>query len=146
MGELVWVGVQLALCVVLAAALLYLVPRKSSRAWATGLLIFMMLCNLTPVIGVVVAQFSPPSFYLETKKDRLEFHRDGSGEVVGVRVNNPPPEILTYLKSPTDRTWALALDTITLTVTALVLWRRAAGEATDTANVAVAGSRLDAWR
>jgi hypothetical protein len=140
MNELVWFAVYLAGWAVLAAALLFFVPRRASRAWATGLLAFVVLGNLTPIIGVVVAQFSPPSFYLETKKDGLEFHRDGSGEVVGVRVNNPPPEILTYLKSPADdRTWALALGTITLTLMALVLWRRAALEPPGTANTEVAG-------
>jgi hypothetical protein len=35
-----------------------------------------MLSNLEPLIGVVVAQFSPPSFYLETEKNGLEFNRD----------------------------------------------------------------------
>src|SRR5262249_57907679 len=98
---------------------------NASRAWATGLLVFVVLGNLGPVIGGVVASFSPPSIYLETEKNRLEFNRDRSGEVVGVRVNNPPPELLTYLKLG-ERTWAIALATITLTLTALVLWRRAA--------------------
>jgi hypothetical protein len=124
-GELVGLAVQLALCVALGAALLRFVPRKASRAWATGLLAFVMLCNLGPVIGVVVAYFSPPSLYLETEKNRLQFNRDQAGEVVGVRVNNPPPECLTYLKLG-ERTWAVALATITLTLAALGLWHRAA--------------------
>lgn len=140
MGELLWLAVYLAGWVVLAAALLFLVPRRASRAWATGLLVFVALGNLAPIIGVVVASFSPPSFYLDTEKDGLEFHRNQAGEVVGVRVNNPPPEILTYLQSPTDRTWAIALATITLTLTALVLWRRAAREPPSTANADVASS------
>jgi hypothetical protein len=121
-------AVQLALCVTLGAALLRFVPRKTSRTWATGLLILVLLCNLGPLIGFVVAQFSPPSFYLETKKNSLEFNRDSAGEVVGVRVNNPPPECLTYLHWG-ESTWALALGTITLTLVALVFWRRAAPEA-----------------
>jgi hypothetical protein len=90
MGDMVWLAVQLAICVVFAAALLYFVPRKASRAWATGLLVFVVLGNLGPIIGVVVASFSPPSIYLETERDRLEFNRDRSGQVVGVQVNNPP--------------------------------------------------------
>ena len=138
-GELVWVAVELAICVVLAAALLHFVPRQASRAWATGLLVFVVLGNLGPVIGVVIASFSPPSIYLETEKNRLEFNRDRSGEIVGVRVNNPPPELLTYLRLG-ERTWAVALATITLTLTALVLWRRAAREAPGTADSGVPGS------
>jgi len=127
-GELVGVAVQLAICVALGAVLLRFVPRRASRAWATGLLTFVMLGNLGPVIGVVVAQFSPPSFYLETEKNRLEFNRNQAGEVVGVMVNNPPPECLTYLKLG-ERTWAVALATLTLTLVALALWRRAGQEA-----------------
>jgi hypothetical protein len=127
-SELSKLAVQLALCVALGAALLRFVPRKTSRTWATGLLILVLLCNLGPLIGFVVAQFSPPSFYLETQKNGLEFHRDNAGEVVGVRVNNPPPECLTYLKLG-ESTWALALGTITLTLVALVFWRRATPEA-----------------
>ena len=127
-GDLVWLAVQLAICVALAAALLRFVPQKASRAWATGLLVLVMLGNLGPVIGVVIASISPVRIYLETEKNGLEFNRDPSGEVVGVRVNNPPPEILTYLRLG-ERTWAIALATITLTLTALALWRRAAGEA-----------------
>jgi hypothetical protein len=117
-------AVQLAICVALGAALLRIVPRKTSRVWATGLLIFVLLGNLGPLVGLVVAQFSPPSFYLETEKNRLEFNRDNAGEVVGVRVNNPPPECLTYLRLG-ESTWALALGTITLSLVALVFWRRA---------------------
>jgi hypothetical protein len=127
-GELVGVAMQLAICVALGAALLCFVPAKSSRAWATGLLALGMLCNLGPVIGVVVAQFAPPRLYLETEKNRLEFNRDQAGEVVGVRVNKPPPECLTYLKLG-ERTWAVALATIALTLVALALWRRADQEA-----------------
>ena len=66
-SELGKLAVQLAVCVALGAALMRFVPRKTSRAWATGLLILVLLCNLGPLIGFVVAQFSPPSFYLETK-------------------------------------------------------------------------------
>jgi len=121
---MVGLAVQLAIGVVFAVALLRFVPQKASRAWATGLLVFVAVGNLGPVIGVVVASFSPPSIYLETDKNRLEFNRDQSGEVVGVRVNNPPPEFLTYLKLG-ERTWAIALATITLTLTALALWCRA---------------------
>ena len=127
-SELGKLAVQLALCVALGAALLRFVPRKSSRTWATGLLIVVVLCSLGPLIGFVVAQLSPPSFYLETKKNGLEFNRDNAGEVVGVRVNNPPPECLTYLQWG-ESTWALALGTLTLTLVALVLWRRATPEA-----------------
>ena len=121
---MVGLAVQLAIGVVFAVALLRFVPQKASRAWATGLLVFVAVGNLGPVIGVVVASFSPPSIYLEPDKNRLEFNRDQSGEVVGVRVNNPPPEFLTYLKLG-ERTWAIALATITLTLTALALWCRA---------------------
>jgi hypothetical protein len=140
MRELGWLAVYLAGWVVLAAALLFFVPRRVSRAWATGLLVFVALGNLTPIIGVVVASFSPPRVYLQTEKDGLEFNRDESGKVSGVWVNNPPPEILTYLKAPADRTWALALATITLTLTAIVLWRRGAWEPPGTASTEVAGS------
>jgi len=140
MGELVWLAMYLAGWVVLAAALLFFVPRRASRAWATGLLVFVALGNLAPIIGVVVASFSPPRVYLQTEKDGLEFNRDASGKVFGVWVNNPPPEILTYLQSPVDRTWANALATITLTLTALVLWRRVALGPPGMANADVADS------
>jgi hypothetical protein len=126
-SERVGLAVQLALCVALGAALLRFVPRKASRPWATGLLVVVLLVNLGPVIGGGVAQFSPPSFYLETKKNRLEFNRDSGGEVIGVQVHNPPPECLTYLRLG-ERTWALALGTITLTLVALVFYRRATPE------------------
>ena len=141
MGELVWLAMYLAGWVVLAAALLFFVPRRASRAWATGLLVFVALGNLAPIIGGVVASFSPPRVYLQTEKDGLEFNRDESGKVFGVWVNHPPPEILTYLKSPVDRTWANALATITLTLTALGLWRRAALEPPGMANADVADSQ-----
>jgi hypothetical protein len=59
--------------------------------------------------------------------------------VVGVRVNKPPPEFLTYLKFG-ERTWAIALATIALTVTALVLWRRAVRETPGTGRADVAAS------
>jgi hypothetical protein len=140
MGELVWLAMYLAGWVVLAAALLFFVPRRASRAWATGLLVFVALGNLAPIIGGVVASFSPPRVYLQTEKDGLEFNRDESGKVFGVWVNHPPPEILTYLQSPVDRTWANALATITLTLTALGLWRRAALEPPGMANADVADS------
>jgi hypothetical protein len=94
MGELVWLAMYLAGWVVLTAALLFFVPRRASQAWATGLLVFVALGNLAPIIGVVVASFSPPRVYLQTEKDGLEFNRDESGKVFGVWVNNPPPEIL----------------------------------------------------
>src|SRR5262249_31302956 len=122
-----------------AVALPRFVRQNASGAGAIGLLVLVVLGTLGPVIGVVVASFSPPSIYLETEKNRLEFNRDQSGEVVGVRVNNPPPEFLTYLKLG-ERTWAIALATITLTLTALALWRRAAREAPGTANADVPGS------
>jgi hypothetical protein len=128
-GELVWVAVQLAICVAFGAVVLRFVPPKASRTWANGLLIVAMLANLEPVIGVIVAQFERPSFYLETEKNRLEFNRGPGGEVFGVTVNNPPPECLTYLKGPGERTWVIALATITLTLVALVMWRRASREA-----------------
>jgi hypothetical protein len=140
MGEVGWLAVTMAVWGILAAALLYFVPRRTSRAWATWLLGFVALGNLTPIIGVIGASFSPPKIYLQTEKDGLEFNRDESGKVYGVWVNNPPPEILTYLKGPSDRTWALALATIALTLTAIVLWRRAAWEPPGTANADVAGS------
>jgi hypothetical protein len=130
-------AVQLAICAVIGAALLRFIPPKASRTWAMGLLIFMMLGNLGPVIGVVVAQFSPPSFYLETEKNRLEFNRGPAGEVFGVRVNTPPPEF-SYLQLG-DRTWAVALGNITLTLVALALWRRAGREAPPAAGMANPG-------
>jgi hypothetical protein len=93
--ELVGFAVLLAICVALAAALLRFVPPKSSRTWATGLLVFVMFCNLGPVIGVVVAQFSPPCCYLETEKNRLEFNRDRgekcSGSVSTARRRSASP-------------------------------------------------------
>src|SRR5260370_13090895 len=123
-GDLVGLAVQLAICIARGVALLRFVPRNASRAWATGLLAFVVLCNLESVIGVVDASFSPPRFYLDPEKNQLEFNRDQAGEVVGVHVNNPPAECLTYLKLG-SRTWALALGTITFTLVALVFWRRA---------------------
>ena len=120
--ELLWVGLALVAAFALGAALLRFVPRKASRAWATGLLIVAMLNTIEPLIGVVVAQFSPPSFYLQTEKNRLEFHRSETGVVLGVTVKNPPPECLPYLQN--RATWQLALGTITLTLVALLLWRR----------------------
>ena len=140
-SELIGMAVQLAICAVIGAALLRFIPPKASRTWANGLLIVAMLANLEPVIGIVVAQFERPSFYLETEKNRLEFNRGPGGEVCGVTVNNPPPECLTYLKGPGERTWVIALATITLTLVALVLWRRAARQAPPLAGTADPGGR-----
>lgn len=141
--EMISVAVQLVVCVALGATLLRFVSAKASRAWATGLLIFAMILNLEPLIGVVVAQFSPPTFYLETEKNRLEFNRDQAGTVVGVRVNNPPSECLTYIKG--DRpTWSMALASITLILVALFLWRRGGStltlEATSQSDASASGS------
>jgi hypothetical protein len=130
-GELIGLAIQLAICAAMGVVLLRFVPRNASRSWGTGLLVFTVLANLGPVIGVVVAHFSPPHFYLDTEKNQLEFHRDRAGEVVGVLVNNPPAECLTYLRLG-ERTWALAVANITLAVVALAFWRRTSTQASPT--------------
>jgi hypothetical protein len=58
MGELVWLAVYLAGFVAVVTALVFFVPRRASQAWAIGLLVFVALGNLAPIIGVVVASFS----------------------------------------------------------------------------------------
>jgi hypothetical protein len=75
-----------------AAALLSFVPRPASRTWAAGLLVFAVIWNLATVLVTVAAYFSPPSVYLDTEKNQLQFNRGEKGELFGVMVNNPPEE------------------------------------------------------
>ena len=67
-----------------ALALLWWVPRPASRNWAFGLLIVAVISNLGALIVTVVAYFSPPSVYLDTEKNQLQFHRGEKGELFGV--------------------------------------------------------------
>jgi len=110
-----------------AVALLWSVPRPASRSWAVGLLIVAVISNLGALIVTVVAYFSPPSLYLDTEKNQLQFNRGEKGELFGVRVNNPPEECRVTEK---NRPLALAAGNMALTTVALVFLRRAAAPAT----------------
>jgi hypothetical protein len=119
--------IELAIGVVVAVALLWLVPRSASRSWAVGLLVFGMVANLSALIVTAVAYYSPPSVYLDTEKNQLQFNRGEKGEVFGVRVNNPPEECRTTDK---NRPWDLAVGNLAIIAVALVFLRRTSGAAT----------------
>jgi hypothetical protein len=112
--------------VVVSVALLWLVPRSASRHWAVGLLICGVLANLSALIVTVVAYFSPPTVYLDTEKNQLQFHRGEKGEVFGVQVNNPPEECRTTEK---NRPWDIAMGNLAIIVVALVFLQRTSGAA-----------------
>src|SRR5262249_60835427 len=82
--------IELAFLGLVAVTLLWLVPRPASRTWAAGLLVVAVICNLGTVIVTVAAYFSPPAIYLDTEKNKLQFHRGEKGEWFGGRVNNLP--------------------------------------------------------
>jgi hypothetical protein len=119
--------IGLAFGVVVAAALLWFVPRSASRHWAVGLLIFGVVANLSALVVTLVAYFSPPSVYLDTDKNQLQFNRGEKGEVFGVRVNNPPEECRTTEK---NRPWDLAMGNLAVIAVALVFLRRTSVAAT----------------
>jgi hypothetical protein len=119
--------IELAVATVVAVALLWFVSRSSSRSWAVGLLAFGVVANLSALVVAAVAHFSPPSVYLDTEKNQLEFNRGEKGEVFGVRVNNPPEECRTTDK---NRPWDLATGNLAIIALALVLLRRTSEAAT----------------
>jgi hypothetical protein len=104
-----------------AAALLSFVPRPASRTWAAGLLVFAVIWNLATVLVTVAAYFSPPSVYLDTEKNQLQFNRGEKGELFGVMVNNPPEECRATDK---NRPWSLATGNLVIAAVALVFLRR----------------------
>ena len=108
------------LCVV-AVTLLWLVPRPASRTWAGGLLIFAVIWNLGTVIVTVAVHFSPPSLYLDTERNQLQFNRGEKGELFGVKVNNPPEECRATDK---NRPWSVAAGNLVIAAVALVFLRR----------------------
>ena len=118
--------VGLAFGVVVAVAILWLVPRSASRHWAVGLMIFGVVANLSALIVTGFANFSPPRVYLDTEKNQLQFNRGEKGEVFGVRVNNPPEECRTTEK---NRPWDLAMGNLAIIAVALVFLRRSSGAA-----------------
>jgi hypothetical protein len=119
--------IELGVWAVVAVALLWLVPRSASRSWAVGLLVCGMVANLSSLIVTAVAYYSPPSVYLDTEKNQLQFHRGETGEVFGVRVNNPPEECRTTDK---NRPWDMAVGNLAIIAVALVFLRRTSGAAT----------------
>jgi hypothetical protein len=116
--------IELAFTAVVAVAFLCFVPRSASRSWAAGLLIFGVAANLSALIVTVMAYYSPPSVYLDTEKNQLQFNRGENGELFGVRVNNPPEECRTTDK---NRPWDLAMGNLALIAVALVFLQRTSG-------------------
>jgi hypothetical protein len=119
--------IGLALAGLVAAALVWLVPRQASRA--VGLLIFAVIANLVALIVTVAASFAPPSVYLDMEKNQLQFNRGELGELHGVMVKNPPVEWLVTEKN--QPLW-LAAGNLALTAVALVFMRRTAGTSSET--------------
>ena len=113
--------IELAIGVVVAVALLWLVPRSASRSWAIGLLVCGVVANLSALIVTAIAYVSPPSVYLDTEKNQLQFHRGEKGELFGVMVNNPPEECRATDK---NRPWSVATGNLVVAAVALVLLRR----------------------
>jgi len=118
--------IGLAFIGLLAMVLLWLVPRSASRNWAVGLLAFGVIANLSAMIVTVVMYFSPPSVYLDTEKNQLQFNRGEKGELFGVMVKNPPAECRVDDK---NRPWTLAVGNLTIIAVALVFLRRTPAEA-----------------
>jgi hypothetical protein len=106
----------------LAIALIQFVPRPASRTWAVGLLVFAVIGNLGALVGATAAYFFPLSLYLDTEKHQLQFNRGEKGEVVGVMVNNPPPECR-FFRNETP--WSLTAGNLALAAVILVFLRRA---------------------
>jgi hypothetical protein len=120
--------IGLAFMGLVAVALLRFVPKSASRSWAVGLLAFGMIGNLSALIVTVVLSFSPPSLYLDTEKNQLQFNRGEKGELFGVVVNNPPKECrVTDKNQPLE----VAAGNLALTAVALVFLRRTAAPATN---------------
>jgi len=119
-GELIGLAVGLVLLGLAAVMVLRFVSGPASRAWAIGLLLFMMLGNVGVLIEGVVALIWPPTLYLDTQQNQLEFNRGPTGEVFGVRVNNPPAEC----RGVRNRIWDLAAGNLVLASVALLLLRR----------------------
>jgi hypothetical protein len=120
--------IGLAFLGAVAVILLRVVPRPASRAWAVGLLIFAVISNLSALVVTVAAYFSPPTLYLDTEKNQLQFNRGEKGEWFGVVVNNPPKECRVTDK---NQPLGLAAGNLALTAVALVFLRRTAAPATN---------------
>jgi hypothetical protein len=121
-GELIGLGIGLVLSVLLAVALLRFVPRPASGAWGVGLLLFMVIANIGVVMEGIIVLVSPPSLYLDAQQNQLEFNRSPTGEIAGVRVNNPPAEC----RGVRNRIWDLAAGNLVLASVALLFLRRSA--------------------
>jgi hypothetical protein len=126
-GELVGLGVGLVLLVLVAVMLLRFVPRPAPRAWAVGLLLFMVVGNVGVVIEGVVALISPRTLYLDTQQNQLEFNRGSTDEVFGVSVNNPPADC----RGVRNRIWDLAAGNLALVSVALLLLHRSSLASTE---------------
>jgi hypothetical protein len=107
-------------------ALLRFVPRTASRTWATGLLIVAAVWNLGGFISKVVSYYNPNSFVLHTEKNELEFSRTEQGDIVGVRVHNPPAEYRSLL--PQERPWSLTVGNLFFVTLAWLFLRRSSAE------------------
>jgi hypothetical protein len=82
--------IQVLIALPIAAALLLLVPRRVSRAWAIWLLIGLMAGSLQWIGQGIYTYYNPDWLYLFTKENQLEFQKDQAGEVARVVVHNPP--------------------------------------------------------
>lgn len=126
-GELFGLGAS----VVIAVAILLLVPRHHSHGWAIALLIVAILGNLGSVIEGVVNYFDPPTLYLDTRDNQLEFNQGPAGDVVAVRVKNPPPSART---SRNNLPWTLPVGNLLLVVMVFVFLRRSASASSSPAS------------
>jgi hypothetical protein len=113
--------IGLAFAGLVAMALVWLVPISASRNWAVSLLAFGVIANLGAVFATAVMYFSPPSVYLDTEKNQLQFNRGEKGELFGVMVKRPPEECRVDDK---NRPWTLAVGNLTIIAVALVFLRR----------------------
>jgi hypothetical protein len=120
--------IGLVFLALVAAAILRFVPRRASRAWATGLLVFAVFGNFGALLGAVAAYVSPPILYLDTEKNQLRFNRGEKGELFGVQVNNPPEECRAFRN---DRPWSMAAGNLALAAVVLVFLRRASAGVPD---------------
>lgn len=82
--------IQLLIALPVVAALLMLVPRHASRAWAIWLLICLIAVSLQGIGQGVFNHYNPDKVSLFTSDTELDFLKDQAGELAGVIINYPP--------------------------------------------------------
>jgi hypothetical protein len=132
--------IELLIALPIAAALLLLVPRRVSRAWAIWLLICLVAVSLQWIGQGVYAYYNPDRLSLSIKENQVEIQKDQAGEVASVVVNHPPA----YSRlSRSPQPVRIAGSSLLLACAALLLLLRAEpGAASPKTAVTSAGRRI----